>query len=85
MHLHVQPNAKKTQIIGLHGDAIKIKVHAPPVDGKANEEILDYFSGLLKKGEGPVSLISGETSKSKRIRIANITLNRTHEILGLCS
>lgn len=69
LRLHVQPGAKKTQVAGLHGDSLKIRLAAPPVDGKANECLLralaDWFDVPLRA----VSLKSGETSRRKVVEI----------------
>lgn len=66
------PNARKTEIIGPHGDRLKIKVHAPPVDGKANEEICDFFAERLGCSRSAVSILRGETSKQKTLQIRGV-------------
>lgn len=67
--LHIQPAARKNEVAGLHGDALKIRLAAPPVDGKANECLLralaDWFDVPLRA----VSLKSGETSRRKVVEI----------------
>ena len=67
--IHVKPNAKKTEILSYaeDGDFFIVAVKAPPVDGKANEEIERYFRKLLKKS---VHIKSGLASKTKLIEIA---------------
>ena len=69
LSLHVQPGAKRTEFAGLHGEAVKIRLAAPPVDGKANaclQAFLADFMGLPKRS---VVLVNGETSRSKLVRI----------------
>ena len=44
LNLHIQPNATRTEFVGLHGEAIKIRLHAPPVDGKANQELCRFLA-----------------------------------------
>lgn len=69
LSLHVQPGAKRTEFMGVHGEAIKIRLAAPPVDGKANACLLAFladFAGLPKRD---VILQQGETSRSKLVRI----------------
>lgn len=68
--LHIQPGAKKTEVVGLHGDAIKLRLAAPPVEGKANEALIDFLSRTLGLPKAHITLISGQTSRSKRIAIA---------------
>lgn len=67
--LHIQPGAKKTGFAGLHGDAMKIRLAAPPVDGKANAALCAFLADFCKVPKSAVSLISGEASRAKRVRI----------------
>lgn len=69
--LHIQPGAKKTEIVGLHGDALKIRLAAPPVDGKANEALLGFLSARLGIPRASLSLKSGQTSRRKVV-VANL-------------
>lgn len=69
LSLHIQPGAKKTEIVGLHGDALKIRLAAPPVDGKANAALLKFIAESVGVGKAGVALQSGETSRAKRVRI----------------
>lgn len=69
LSLHIQPGAKKTEIVGAHGDALKVRLAAPPVDGKANEALLAYLAKCLGLGRRQIELVSGMSSRAKRIRI----------------
>jgi uncharacterized protein len=69
--LHVQPGAKVTVIQGRHGDALKIRLAAPPVDGKANTELVRFLADALQVPRSAVELIAGQTSRQKRVRIAS--------------
>ena len=73
LQLHVQPGAKKTQVAGLHGECLKVRLAAPPVDGKANTCLLralaDWFDVPLRQ----VSLVSGDTSRRKVVAISGST------------
>lgn len=80
LQLHIVPNARKTEIVGLHGDALKVKVHAPPVDGKANDEIIRFFSAISGVPKAQVQIASGELSKVKKILI--LGLQTLPQILG---
>lgn len=71
--LHIQPGAKKTEVAGPHGDALKIRLAAPPVDGKANAALLEFIAAKVGAGRTAVTLVSGETSRAKRVRIARIS------------
>jgi len=69
--LHVQPGAKKTEISGQYGDALKIRLAAPPVDGKANDALLAFLAAKLSVARSALSLEAGATSRSKRLRLSN--------------
>ncbi|MBL8454501.1 MAG: YggU family protein [Zoogloea sp.] len=67
--LHIQPGAKKTEIVGLHGEALKIRLAAPPVDGKANAALIAYLARVCGVSRSAVALVSGESARAKRVRI----------------
>jgi uncharacterized protein (TIGR00251 family) len=67
--LHIQPGAKKTEFAGLHGDALKIRLAAPPVDGKANEALVKFVAETLKLPKSAVNLKSGQTSRRKVLEV----------------
>lgn len=64
----VQPGASKSSISGYYGDSLKVCLHAPPVDGKANEELIKFLSKTLDLSKSAISIISGETNRSKLIK-----------------
>ena len=67
--LHIQPGAKKTEFAGLHGDALKIRLSAPPVDGKANEALIKFIAETLHLPKSAVNLKSGQTSRRKVLEV----------------
>jgi len=67
--LDIQPGAKKTEFAGLHGDALKIRLSAPPVDGKANEALIKFVAETLKLPRSAVNLKSGQTSRRKVLEL----------------
>jgi uncharacterized protein (TIGR00251 family) len=67
--LHIQPGAKKTEVAGVHGDALKIRLAAPPVDGKANAALVAFVAERLGLAKSAVSLKSGQTSRRKVIEV----------------
>jgi uncharacterized protein (TIGR00251 family) len=67
--LHVQPGAKRTEVAGVHGDALKIRLAAPPVDGRANAELLRYLADAFGVPLRNVMLVRGDTSRRKVVRI----------------
>ncbi len=70
--IHVQPGAKKTEVAGIHGDALKIRLAAPPVDGKANAALIDYLAKRLAIAKSSVTLKSGQTSRHKVLAIEGV-------------
>jgi uncharacterized protein (TIGR00251 family) len=70
LSLHIQPGAKKTACAGLHGEALKIRLAAPPVDGKANAALIAYLAGACGVSKSSVELLSGESCRSKRVRVS---------------
>lgn len=71
--LHIQPGAKRTECAGLHGEALKIRLAAPPVDGKANEALIAYLAKTLGVAKSQVELVSGQSSRAKRVRIGAVS------------
>jgi len=71
--IHATPRASKSQVQGLHGDALKVRLQAPPVDGKANEALVEFLAGTLGIAHRQISLVSGQTSRQKRIAIRGLT------------
>ena len=67
LRLHIQPSAKKTECVGLYGDYLKIRLAAPPVDGKANTCLLRSIAGWFAEHIQQVQLKSSETSRQKTV------------------
>ena len=69
----VHPRAKKNAITGELGDALKVSLTTPPVEGRANEACIEFFAKLLKVPRSSVTIASGQTSRNKVIRVAGIS------------
>lgn len=69
MRLRVVPNAKRSEVVGVHGDAIKVKVQAPAMDGKANEALLEFLAETMGVPRRAVQLVAGEKSRDKTISV----------------
>lgn len=67
--LHVQPGAKRTEVSGLHGDALKIRLAAPPIEGRANEALLRFIADSFGVPLRNVELKQGAQSRHKTIRV----------------
>src|SRR5689334_19838702 len=69
----VHPRARKNGITGVVGDALKLALTAPPVEGKANQAVIEFFADLFQIPRSSVTIASGETSRNKVIRIAGVS------------
>ena len=76
--MKVHPRAKRNAITGEAGDALKLSVTAPPVDGKANDACLEFFAKLLKVPRSSVTIASGETSRNKVMRVEGVTADELY-------
>ncbi len=70
LQLQVQPRASRTEVAGPHGGALKIRLAAPPVDGEANDELIRFLAKVLGVPRSAVEIVSGETGRRKRVRVA---------------
>ncbi|MFC3532547.1 DUF167 domain-containing protein [Vogesella facilis] len=70
--LHVQPGARKSELAGEHGDALKIRLAAPPVEGKANAALLQWLADYLAVPRRAVSLLSGERNRHKIVAVSGV-------------
>ena len=73
LELHVQPRAARTEVVGPHGDALKIRLAAPPVDGKANAELTRFLAGEFGTPFSRVALVRGAASRRKTVRVESPT------------
>ena len=73
IRLRVVPNARRTEVVGEYGDAIKIKVQAPALEGKANEALRDFLAERLRVAPGSIDLVAGEKSRDKTVAITGLS------------
>ncbi len=71
--IHVQPRSSRTCLCGIHGNALKMTITAPPVEGKANKEVVAFLAALLKIPRKDITIVSGAQSRTKRCRIGALT------------
>jgi uncharacterized protein len=79
----VRPRAKKNGITGAVGDALKVSLTAPPVDGKANQACIEFFADILKVPRSSVTIASGQNSRNKVIRVAGISAEDARKRLAV--
>ncbi len=80
--LHVQPRASRTEVAGPHGDALKVRLAAPPVEGAANEELVRFLAERLKVPRSAVTLVSGMGGRRKVVVVAGVMEHQVRERLG---
>lgn len=79
--IKVHPRARKNAITGELGDALKLSLTTPPIEGRANEACIEFFAKLLKVPRSSVTIASGLTSRNKVIRVADVTSEYVRERL----
>ncbi len=82
--IHAQPAAKRTAIVGIHGDKLKVCLASPPVDGKANSVLIKFFAKLLRIPKGSIELARGETSREKTLAVSRLSSEELLERLKEC-
>ncbi|BCD68607.1 DUF167 family protein [Nitratiruptor sp. YY09-18] len=69
LYIKAQPNSSRSKIAGVYGDALKINIKAPAVEGAANKELIKFLSKSFKVPKSQIAFVSGETSKRKAIKL----------------
>jgi uncharacterized protein (TIGR00251 family) len=81
--VRVQPRASRSEIVGVHGDAMKIRLSAPPVDGAANDALIELLAGALGVARRAVRVVSGASSRSKVVEVEGVTVVAVLRLVGL--
>jgi len=81
--IYVQPRASKTEFVGIHGDALKFRVAAPPVEGEANAALCRHVAKLFALPQRAVLLHAGQASRKKRIQLIGVGEDEVRKKLGL--
>jgi len=77
--VHAQPGAKRTEVAGVHCDALKIRIASPPIEGKANEELRRFLADAFGVPVRNVALVRGEMGRRKTLRIVAPTARPDHQ------
>lgn len=77
------PRAKRDEIVGIENDTVKIRLNAPPVEGRANEALVRFLAGVLGLARAQVEIVRGETARHKVIRVRGITPEKLDAILNI--
>jgi len=81
IHLHVVPRARVTEVAGRHGDAIRVRLAAPPVDGAANDELRRFLAERLRVARGSIAIVRGATGRRKTVTVEGMTTERAERAL----
>jgi uncharacterized protein (TIGR00251 family) len=73
LSVHVQPKAHRTECAGLYGDAVKIRIAAPPIDGAANDELIRFLADRCAIPRAGISIQAGTTGRHKRVSVKGVT------------
>ena len=79
--VRVVPRSSRSEIVGEHDGALKVRITSPPVDGAANAELVKLLSKRFGVSKSDIEIVAGETSKCKRIKIANLSRSRFEEVI----
>ena len=69
----VHPRAKRDALTGIYGDALKLSLTAPPVEGRANDAVVEFFARLLRLPRSSITIAAGQTSRNKVVRITGLS------------
>lgn len=79
--VHVQPRARRTEIVGVHGDALKLRLQAPPVEGAANEALVAFLAEALGVPRRNVEIVSGASARTKVIEARGVARDQAEKAL----
>jgi len=80
--VRVKPGGKKDELLGVHDGALKLSVKAPPIEGKANRAVTKFISKILGVAPSRVDIVSGESSRTKRVRVEGMDAQEVKKILS---
>jgi uncharacterized protein (TIGR00251 family) len=79
--VHVQPRASKNEIVGMHGDALKVRLTAPPVDSAANEALVTLLANALGVSRHDVQIVGGATSRAKVVEVFGVSQQQIEQLV----
>ena len=82
-NVRVVPRASKSEIVGEHDFALKVRIASPPVDGAANAELIKFLAKSFGVSKAQVEIIGGQTSKTKQIKIIDLTAEKFLQVVSL--
>lgn len=83
LHLFIQPKSSKNEVVGPHNGELKIKITAPPIDGRANEGLIEFLSDYFDIPKRDVVLVKGETGRHKTVELLGVEEAHAKELLKI--
>ena len=80
--VRVLPRSRRDEVVGLHGDALKVRLTAPPVRGKANRALREFLADQLDISTSDVEILTGHTSRQKRVRVMGVSAGAVRALLS---
>ncbi len=80
--IHAKPRAKKSKVVGVHGDALSVAIAAPPVDGAANDEVVRFLATLFDVAPQDVALVRGGAARMKLVAIGGTTVEAVRKAIA---
>lgn len=81
LEIRLLPRSSRCEVAGVQDGALKVKITAPPVEGRANEECIRFLSDLLRTRKSAISIIAGEKSKNKKILVSGMTAQEIEKVI----
>ncbi len=81
MLVHIQPGASSSAVAGMHGDRLRIRIQAPPVDGRANQALERFLAEQLEVAPSRVRVVAGITSRRKTVEVSGVDVARARQAL----
>jgi hypothetical protein len=83
LKIHLHPRASRDEIVGLHGDALKVRITAPPIEGRANLALQRFIAKKLNLSASQVEIMAGQRSREKILKISGVTHEDVEKALGI--
>jgi hypothetical protein len=81
--LHCQPGARRSEAVGLHGERLKVRIAAPPVDGRANEALVAWLAATLGVPRSAITLLAGQSGREKLVEVKGVGMEAVIALLDV--
>lgn len=81
LNVHVMPRAHRNEVVGVSGDAVRVRLTAPPVEGKANKVLVDFLAEELGIPRSSIEIVGGLSSRNKKVRLRGVTRTQIEKMV----